>query len=322
MLLDVSKTLTVPMESKTTDAVKLTSLNNSSFKLRGVLPVIKPQGITSYDCIRKLKRIFKNAKLGHAGTLDPNASGLLLILFNDATKLSPYLSSQDKEYEATLRLGITTDTDDITGNVLKIQPVPSITEDNFKELLKTFLGIQTQIPPKFSAIKLQGKKSYELARKGINFELPARIVSVKYLELVDFTLPLVRIKALVSKGTYIRALVRDIGEKLGCGACLETLVRSKISHFTIEKALPIDEVTYENVLANLIPPYDALPELPTLTLISRELKNLTSGLTITKNLPYAQETLLRIIDEAKKNFVIGKYQNGIIRPLRVIYADL
>ncbi|MEO0075333.1 MAG: tRNA pseudouridine(55) synthase TruB, partial [candidate division WOR-3 bacterium] len=215
--------------------------------LRGVLPINKPKGLSSYDCIRKIKIVFPNTKLGHAGTLDPLASGLLLILFNEANKIAQYLMNQDKEYVAVIELGKQTDTDDISGQVISQRSYLSIKQNKLVEILQGFLGKQTQIPPKFSALKQNGQRSYILARQGFDFTPKARKIEIKEIELLDFNLPFITIRTLVSKGTYIRALARDIGEHLGCGGTLADLIRTKIGRFELNKAIDLSAIQVETI---------------------------------------------------------------------------
>jgi tRNA pseudouridine55 synthase len=290
--------------------------------LCGILPIIKPSGITSYTCVRKLKRIVRDLKVGHGGTLDPLASGLLLILLGSATKLSFYLINLDKEYIARMRLGITTNTDDITGAVIKTTELPSISKSDFRKVLIDFKGSYYQVPPRFSAIKIKGQKGYELARQGIEFSPRARLVSIKSLELVAFNPPVAVIKTSVSKGTYIRALIRDIGQKLGCGATLEALSRTKIGKFTLKDAILINKISADLIPQYLHSPFEILSELPHLILNDTEIKTIRNGLGIKKTLNFPSGSLVRVTDEQLKTFIIARYQNNTISPERLIYENL
>lgn len=225
----------------------------------GLLLLNKPEGITSFGAVARIKKLTGEKRVGHTGTLDPMATGVLPILIGRATVLSQYLIDADKSYSATVKLGITTDTCDITGNVL----LQSNVDDNIdlNAVLKKFTGKQMQIPPMFSAIKQNGVRMYELARRGESVEIPAREVEVF---LLSQTSPIndefeFDIETTVSKGTYIRSLCRDIGEALGCGATLTKLRRTKTAGFDIDKCVDLDILTPENI-GNYILPCDLVVE--------------------------------------------------------------
>ena len=213
--------------------------------MNGILIVNKSKGYTSHDLVSKVKRISKE-KVGHTGTLDPMATGVLPLLIGEATKLSKYLIEHDKEYEVKLQLGIKTDTADSEGKIIEQRDVEEATlqEDNIKNVLKSFLGKQIQTPPIYSAIKVKGKKLYEYARKGQEIEIPQREIEIFDISLKGINKEEKTIDFCVhcSKGTYIRSLCNDIGDKLGCYGCMESLVRNKVGDFSIENAIIIEEI--------------------------------------------------------------------------------
>ena len=204
--------------------------------LSGILIVDKEKNMTSHDVVDKVRRKFKIKKVGHAGTLDPNATGVLVLLLGKATKMSGELSSSDKEYEGVMKLGVTTTSGDCDGEVVNIAKVNSTAED-ILEAIKSFKGESEQLPPMFSAKKVNGKRLYKLARKGIMVEREAKKISIKKIEVENIDLPLVTFRVVCSKGTYIRQLAHDIGGKLGCGAYLAELIRTRSGDFTIDKAI-------------------------------------------------------------------------------------
>jgi tRNA pseudouridine55 synthase len=208
----------------------------------GVLLVDKPQGITSHDVVSKMRKVFRIKKVGHAGTLDPMATGLLLIMIGKATKISQYLMSNDKEYTGTVHLGIETDSQDAEGEVVTEKPVPELTEADVLAEMKTFMGDQYQTPPMFSAKKVNGQKLYKLARQGKTIEREARVIHVSKYEMTSFDLPHVSFVVRSSKGAYIRTLAHDLGNKLGCGGHLCELRRTVVGKFNIEDANTIEEL--------------------------------------------------------------------------------
>ncbi|MBS4015231.1 MAG: tRNA pseudouridine(55) synthase TruB [Candidatus Latescibacteria bacterium] len=294
-------------------------------KIRGVLPLNKPIHLSSYDCIRKLKPIFPNTKLGHAGTLDPIAQGLLLILFNEATKIGQYLSDKDKEYVAKIRLGIVTDTDDITGQIIDDKPFDTVTQIQVEQLLKSFIGEINQLPPKFSALKQKGQRSYVLARKGIDFSVSSRKIIIKEIELLSFNLPIIEIRTMVSKGTYIRALARDIGEKLGCGATLEGLNRTQIGRFRVENAVDLEDVRPERISENIYPINEAIAEIPAIVVNNADMQKLLQGQPLSRIEDCKlkiENCIIRVVDNENRVLVIAKYKDNKIYPERLIYADI
>lgn len=209
--------------------------------------IYKEAGFTSHDVVAKLRGIVKQKKIGHTGTLDPDAVGVLPVCFGNATKLCDMLTDKSKEYEACLLLGKTTDTQDISGTVLTESPV-NVTEEEVKEAIMSFVGEYDQIPPMYSAIKINGKKLYELAREGKEVERKPRHVEITSIEILDMNLPEIRFVVGCSKGTYIRTLCADIGEKLGCGGTMKSLKRTRVGVFCVEDALTLSQV--EELVAN------------------------------------------------------------------------
>ena len=206
--------------------------------INGIIVINKEAGFTSHDVVAKLRGILKQKKIGHTGTLDPQAQGVLPVCLGKGTKLCDLLADHDKEYEAVLRLGITTDTQDMEGTILKESSV-QVSEEEVRTCILSFQGKQQQVPPMYSALKVNGKKLYELAREGKTVERKPRPVHFYEIEILEIALPLVRFRVTCSKGTYIRTLCHDIGEKLGCGAAMETLLRTKVGRFTLDDAITL-----------------------------------------------------------------------------------
>ena len=226
----------------------------------GVINIYKEAGYTSHDVVAKLRGILKQKKIGHTGTLDPQAQGVLPVCLGKGTKLCDLLADHDKEYEAVLRLGITTDTQDMEGNVLQESSV-QVSEEEVRTCILSFQGEQMQVPPMYSALKVNGKKLYELAREGKVVERKARPVTFHKIDVLWMELPKVKIRVQCSKGTYIRTLCNDIGEKLGCGGCMEELLRTRVERFALEDAVKLDEVQKameEGTVDNLILPVDRI----------------------------------------------------------------
>ena len=220
----------------------------------GVLNIYKPAGPTSHDIVDEIRRITGIKRVGHAGTLDPFAEGILIILIDKTTKLQSKFMAMPKTYVATLRLGAVSDTYDITGIKSQITSTESqtISKSQIQEILNSFTGEIEQAPPAFSAIKIKGKKAYELARKGIKPELKPRKVKIYNIKLLNYKYPRLKIEVKCGKGTYIRSLANDIGEKLSCGAYLEKLIRTQIGKFNIDNSVRIDKLNKNNWQTYLI----------------------------------------------------------------------
>lgn len=205
----------------------------------GVLVVDKPVGLTSHDVVQIIRRGTNIHRAGHTGTLDPRASGVLVVLIGPAVRLSEYVSASDKRYQATLHLGSTTDTFDSEGKITSSGSVDNVTEQQFEDALKQFIGEIQQVPPPYSAIKVQGRKAYEMAREGEEVELQPRTIQVYSLELLEWNPPEAVIDVFCSSGTYVRSLANDLGAALGCGAHLVGLRRTKSGRFTLRDAVQL-----------------------------------------------------------------------------------
>lgn len=258
--------------------------------MNGILIINKSAGMTSFDVVAKLRKILEIKKIGHGGTLDPMATGVLPIFIGKATKIINIIQDQDKEYIASFELGIQTDTQDITGSVIKKkESFESV--DNIKNILNNFTGQINQVPPMFSAIKINGKRLYDLARQGKEIQRDARKINIYNISLLSFD-PKSQtgsIKTKVSKGTYIRTLINDIGIQLGCGATMTSLVRTKALNFDIKNSYSLDEIKklkqekkINNILLNS---EQALKSLPEIFLENDIINKLSNGVKIKVNTP-------------------------------------
>ena len=279
-------------------------MNDNEYDLKnaisGVLVVDKPTGMTSHDVVQVVRNGTNIRRAGHTGTLDPRASGVLVILLGPAVRLSEYVSASDKRYQAIIRLGTTTDTFDMDGQVLDTRPVENISEDQFNTVLQGFVGEIDQVPPPYSAIKIKGRHAYDMARNGEEVELAPRKINVYSLELLEWETPEAVVDVYCSSGTYVRSLAHDLGEKLGCGATLTGLRRTKSGRFTLRDAVPLrklreafqDGTWYQY----LIPAAEALSDWPAVELSSEEVDALRHGHRIPAG--ETQETRARGISEA------------------------
>lgn len=210
--------------------------------MNGIINVYKEKGYTSHDVVAVLRKIAGQKKIGHTGTLDPDATGVLPVCLGRATKLCDLLTDRDKTYEAVLLLGKTTDTQDISGAILKEQPTDHLNEAEVTKVIESFKGTYDQIPPMYSALKVNGKKLYELAREGKTVERKSRKVTIYQIHIKEIQLPRVRMEVTCSKGTYIRTLCHDIGNLLGTGGCMEELTRTKVGRFELKDSLKLEEL--------------------------------------------------------------------------------
>jgi len=231
-------------------------------ELEGVLLVDKPRDHTSHDVVARLRGKLRMRKIGHAGTLDPMATGLLVILLGRATRVSQYLISLDKEYEGTIELGRTTDSQDADGQVMETRPVPPLAEAEVRLAMQAFLGDQYQTPPMFSAVKIGGVALYKRARRGEEVEREPRFIRVMSWDLLRFSTPHIDFRMRCTKGTYVRTLAHDLGAKLGCGAHLSALRRTATDSLSVSDALTLDrieELSLAEIEKRLIPVHRAVP---------------------------------------------------------------
>ena len=280
----------------------------------GVLNIRKEKGYTSFDVVAKLRGILHMKKIGHTGTLDPEAEGVLPVVLGKATKLVDLLTDKQKTYEALLHLGLETDTQDMTGTVLCEKTV-EVSEEEVEAVIREFVGEYQQIPPMYSALKVNGKKLYELAREGKTVERKSRKVQIHGIRILEMNLPHVRMEVDCSKGTYIRTLCHDIGEKLQVGGCMEELERTKVGRFLKEDAVTLDEVRQkmeQGEGAELFTPLDQIfAELPAVTVTDAKAWMSYNGNDLPERFLLEKEEWtdgqeVRVYD-SRKNF-IGLYQ--------------
>ncbi len=289
----------------------------------GIVNVNKPLGITSHDVVYRLRKILNIKKIGHTGTLDPEASGVLPMCIGKGTKLAEYLTAADKQYLATLKLGAFTDTQDATGEVLESFEV-NVTEEQVCDTVKKFIGEIQQIPPMFSAIKIDGKKLYELAREGKTVEREARTIMIHDIEIKKIDLDNNMVEMLVdcSKGTYIRTLCNDIGEALGCGGHMSALCRTKSGRFNIDKAFTLEQIEQmatKDDFSFLTPVGEALPEYDRITLADRNSQRVRNGIKIRVEGLTEGETY-RVFDEKNEFLALAKQENGEFKIIKSFYG--
>ena len=249
--------------------------------INGILNLDKPYGITSMEALRRLKRVSIQKKIGHTGTLDPIATGVIPVCFGKATRLVEDIMNNEKEYVATIRLGLATDTYDALGKTVKETSLSKISFERIQDALSNFQGEILQIPPMFSAIKINGNRLYNLARSGVEVPREPRKVNVYDIELLDYSCPIVKLRIKCGKGFYVRSLANDLGSILGCGAIIQALTRTKSGPFEIENAITLDEAEENFVnkeFNNMIIPLDvAVNHLPIVNVTHEEANDLSNG---------------------------------------------
>lgn len=247
----------------------------------GVLVVDKPSGRTSFDVVRDVRNLLKIKKVGHTGTLDPMATGVLPLCLGEATKIAGLLTESEKAYDAVIKLGAETDTLDAEGTLVSESPVPPLTPALLESVLEKFRGSYLQTPPMYSAVKIGGKRLYELARKGEEVERVARPVTVHSLELRDFNATELTVSVACSKGFFVRTLAQELGRALGTGAHLKALRRTKSGPFSLAMAVPLDRLTSPaDVLPRLVPMVEALTDLPRVTVSEEDARRVRHGVPL------------------------------------------
>lgn len=289
--------------------------------IHGIFLMNKPLGISSNDALQIAKRFFGAQKAGHAGSLDPLASGLLLVLFGEATKFANILLNENKIYEVTAKLGVTTTTGDIEGEIIEQKPVPAFTQEQILQILHAFHGETEQIPPIYSALKHQGKPLYELARKNLPVSIEKRPIHVDYIELLSFEEDALKLRLQCSKGTYVRTLVEDIGKALGCGAHCAQLKRTAIGNYTLSNAHSLFELKEQNTpLSMLLPLNQMVPEDEKTLLSEAAAYYLFKGQSIIYPWPLPSDRKTLYLHLKRGDFIgIGEVlSDGRVAPVRLV----
>lgn len=292
----------------------------------GLLLVDKPTGVTSFDVVRRVRKVADTGKVGHTGTLDPQASGLLPIVLGKCTRLAKFLSLDIKEYAFELELGAETETGDIEGEAVRECPWEHVTEEDVREACERFVGDIEQVPPLYSAIKVDGKRAYELAREGVDFELEPRRVYVERLELRAFEPPRASLYVRCGSGTYVRALSRDIGGAVSSCAFTTAIRRTLVGRFRIEEATPLTELTSDTVHSHLLPPVEVMRGVPHYDAAPSECRALGYGQRIPiTDLEVAPGAHVAVTDQAGELVAVTRVEEGPhglrLKPERVLKAE-
>ena len=278
--------------------------------MNGVINVFKNTGMTSFDVVRIIKKLAGTGKVGHTGTLDPEASGVLPICIGKATKIIDYIMDSEKVYEVEFKLGLKTTTYDLEGDIIEEKDCSKLTEEMVTEVINSFKGEYSQVPPMYSALKQNGVRLYELARKGIEVHREGRLINIYNIEIESINMPYVIMKVTCSKGTYIRSLCYDIGEKLGVGGTMTKLKRSQTSKFNEQESVNIENLTKENIEEYLINIEDALDTYDKLVILNKFSDLLINGVKVfdkrfTKE-NYIAGKLYRVYNEDGKFIGLGR----------------
>lgn len=276
----------------------------------GLILINKQKGFTSHDVVNVIRKKLNTKKVGHTGTLDPNATGVLPILIGKGTKISKYLMEHDKTYIATLKLGEKTDTGDSEGQVIEEKSIPKdLRKEDINDVLQSFLGKQKQLPPMYSAIKINGKKLYEYAREGKEVKIEPRNIEIYKIELLEYQNNKIKFEVECSKGTYIRTLCEDISQKLETVGYMEELQRTKVNTFKIEDSILLDDITLENAEKNIIKIEKVFKEKDKINLDNKKLEMFLNGVKLTYSL---SEDIYRIYNN--EHFIgIGILKNGLLK---------
>lgn len=299
--------------------------------MNGILNIYKEAGFTSHDVVAKLRGILKQKKIGHTGTLDPDAEGVLPVCVGNATKLCGLLTEKEKTYEAVLLLGRETDTQDISGKILRTAEVNADSEA-VRKALESFRGSYDQVPPMYSALKVNGRKLYELAREGKEVERKVRTVFLREISISRIQLPEVYFTVTCSSGTYIRTLCRDIGEKLGCGGCMESLRRTRVDRFDIEDSLRLAQVEKkmaEGQIGDCLIPVDRMFEKYSKVQMKAEGDRFVyNGNSFAENLTcsdgkkeISEGEQVRVYDSKGSFSGLYRYERGIFRPVKMFLGS-
>ena len=300
--------------------------------INGIVNVYKEKGYTSFDVVAKMRGIFHQKRIGHTGTLDPDAEGVLPVCLGKATKVCDLLTDKDKEYKAVLLLGQATDTQDISGEVINSASV-DVTEDEVTAVINSFVGRQLQVPPMYSALKVNGKKLYELAREGKEIERKARPIVVHEIEILSENMPEFTIRVKCSKGTYIRTICHDIGQKLSCGGAMVSLKRTKVVNFGIEDSYTlsrIEDMAKEGRLCEILLPVEKVFEkLPEIRVKEETMKALLNGNQLRREdfLSLSEEALkaeeVRVYGSDGRFYGVYGYQEGrkLFCPIKMFFPE-
>lgn len=285
----------------------------------GIINIFKEKGFTSHDVVAKMRGILKQKKIGHSGTLDPDATGVLPVLLGNATVLSDMLTDKSKEYEAVMLLGVSTDTQDITGKILEKRDTSNLNKDMVKEVILSFLGEYMQLTPMYSALKVGGKKLVDLAREGKEVKREPRAVYIFDIDIMDISLPEVKFKAKVSKGTYIRTLCHDIGEKLSVGGCMESLIRTRVDRFYINDAITLKQVeeNRECIKKNILSVEEYFSFLPKINTSPEFDKYLHNGNKLKLDKKPENSELYRLYDSKDRFIAIYKKEMTELKPFKM-----
>lgn len=276
----------------------------------GIIIINKPKGYTSHDVVNKIRKIYNTKKVGHTGTLDPNAVGVLPILIGKATKLSEYLMEHDKTYVATIKLGEKRDTGDLEGKIIEIKSVPNYSDKTVQNVLESFVGNQIQTPPIYSAIKIKGKKLYEYAREGKEVEIPKREIQIYSIKLENINNEEITFTVSCSKGTYIRSLCEDIAKKLGTVGYMKNLVRTQVDRFNINNSYTLEEIEKNFNKIKVITIEELFIDKERIILQPDKLQLFLDGGRIkTNNL----DDFIRVYDYQNKFIGTGIVNNGILK---------
>ena len=292
----------------------------------GILVVDKAPGVTSFDAVALTRRTLGVRRIGHAGTLDPAATGVLPLLVGEATKLTPYLMDHDKEYVATVRFGVTTDTHDMTGRVLATGPVTDLSRQRLEAACARFVGRVAQIPPMYSAVHHEGQRLYELARQGVEVERAPRDVVIRSIAVEELGDAIATLRIVCGKGTYIRVLAADLGAVLGSGGALEQLTRTRVGPFTLRRAIAWSELIEgrrDAVRAQVQPMDAALADWPAARLHGERARQFCHGQSAALDEPLAPARLVRVYDTGQTLLGVGETDGSgrSVRPVRMLHAD-
>ena len=284
--------------------------------MNGIVVIDKPEGWTSQDVVSKLRGVFQTRRIGHGGTLDPMATGVLPVFVGRATRGVEFFEHAEKTYEAVLQLGITTDTEDTTGTVLEEKPV-SVTQEQFLNALEAFRGEIQQIPPMYSALKINGQKLYELARKGKEVERKPRTITIHQLDCLEFEGNTAKIRVRCSKGTYIRTLCKDIGEALGCGGCMAALRRVAAGAYALDEAVVLSDLVAAENPAQFLRPVDTMfTQYEAVTLTANQEKRCRNGNSFSTTLPNGT---YRAYSQSGEFLMLAKAESGIMSTIKSFF---